>query len=135
MVPAMDAGRDFKLFGEVDATEFVLGTEISAEIRSTVKRIAVGILFDWIPEWVSSDFNMVVVQKNESDLHLLTQARSLLESFPHSRDYAEGIVYARWGFAVDNPQAGAMFIVFYGTLFYYLDMRHHQNPRPTGPAD
>lgn len=128
---ALCHSEDVLLFGQIPAVKIPLTPEFSSEVYESVRRISIGVLFDWDPAWDSHSHDFTVVGKNEMEIQEIDHVFSVLaDSLRFARVLADKVFIARWDFASDRPGYGLMAMTFYGTQAFFVFIRAKGDPLP-----
>jgi hypothetical protein len=113
--------KDLVLQGVSLQAHFIkIPKEINEAIDTTIRRIAIGLLFDQNPLWDATRSKFIVHQVQENQLETLDKTLHGLLPLPNVCSLGSTEFHAAWGFAKETPYAGVMLMAFYGGLVFVV---------------
>lgn len=111
------------LEGGIEAHPVPMPPEVWTQIEATIRRTAIGILFDRDPAWNSRVFDLDVSLVAEDRLSQIRDSLGKIGPFQNYTIIGGGAFVAGWGFSTDRSNWGVMFMNFYGGLSFFVFIR------------
>ncbi|MBE7496388.1 MAG: hypothetical protein HS117_15710 [Verrucomicrobiaceae bacterium] len=112
----------FRISGvELQANKLYLAPELTAALDQSVRRIAIGLIFDQDPDFDASKCNFAIRQVGEHELEsTFAEAMKLVGPLRYHFDIGHGAFNAAWDFVKNDTQNGLMIQSYFGGLIFLI---------------